>query len=89
MKKDKNIVMGLTYIRQIKGISMIELATIIKVTKATVSKWERLKMPLTKNRLKQLSSIFKIEEKYFQKVLTKNDKLYILQTEMNFIKQEV
>lgn len=69
--------LGLTYIRKIYGFSMDELAIKLEVSKQTISKWENLKIPISLDRVKQLSEIFSIPENYFSKELNEIEKLEV------------
>lgn len=69
---------GLTYIREIKNMTMETLADTLGTTKQNISLWENSptrKIP-TKY-LPQLSTVFRLPEHYFQMELTEEDKLDI------------
>ena len=68
---------GLYFIRKLYNMSMDELAHNLNITKQTVSKWEKRKIPISDKRLNQLSNLFNIQEKYFQKELNEIDELEI------------
>jgi transcriptional regulator with XRE-family HTH domain len=64
-------------------MSMDELAHNLNITKQTVSKWEKRKIPISDKRLNQLSNLFNIQEKYFQKELNEIDELEIQNIKLN------
>ena len=59
---------GLTYIRKRCGISIIELANAINVSRQAVSSWENGRRPLPEARAQQLSDFFGIGKEYFGKI---------------------
>lgn len=74
---------GLYFIRKLYNMSMDELAHNLNITKQTVSKWEKRKIPISDKRLNQLSKIFNIPEKYFQKELDEIDRMEIQNIKLN------
>lgn len=64
-------------------MSMDELAHNLNITKQTVSKWEKRKIPISDKRLNQLSKIFNIPQKYFQKELDEIDRMEIQNIKLN------
>lgn len=74
---------GLYFIRKLYNMSMDELAHNLNITKQTVSKWEKRKIPISDKRLNQLSNLFNIQEKYFQKELNEIDELEIQNIKLN------
>lgn len=87
---DKKSKTGLHYIRNLYNITLDDLGEkVLGVGKATVSKYESGKIPISKDKLKQLSEYFDINEEYFQKELTEADKVIIqknkLRWEINFV----
>jgi transcriptional regulator with XRE-family HTH domain len=77
---------GLTYIRQVKGISMQELAKQLKVSKQTISKWENKIVKISEDRQIDLEYIFIIDRKYIINEVTDEAKLIILNKEIANIK---
>ncbi|ADK14725.1 Helix-turn-helix domain protein [Clostridium ljungdahlii DSM 13528] len=74
---------GLYFIRKLYNMSMDELAHNLNITKQTVSKWEKRKIPISDKRLNQLSKIFNIPQKYFQKELDEIDRMEIQNIKLN------
>ena len=68
---------GLEYIRKINGDTVETLATKLNITKSLVSQWENRRKPIPQKRLIELSKVYGIPEKYFNKELTKADELTI------------
>lgn len=70
---------GLYYIRNLYGITMEKLSDdILKVGKATISKYESGKIPISNVKLMMLSRYFDdIEEDYFCRILSEKDKIHI------------
>jgi len=80
---------GLTYIRNLYNESLDDIGKILGVSKQSVHQWEMGLRPIPDERLKQLGEIFNLKEQYFNKELTNNDKIYILEQEiirLKFIK---
>lgn len=68
---------GLKYIRTLFNDTGEEVAEKLGVTKVTISKWENGIKPIPQKRITELSRIYGISEKYFNKELTKADELTI------------
>lgn len=68
---------GLTYIRNLYNFSMDDLSKKLSVSKQTISKWENKKIPISEERLEQLSEVFKIPKEYFSKDLFSFDEANI------------
>lgn len=73
---------GLTYIRQIKGLSMQDVADMIGVTKQTISKWEGGLKPISYSSLKSLSEKLNIQEYIIVKEVDNITKVIILKEEI-------
>jgi len=74
---------GLIYIRKLYDMSMEDVAQKLGITKQTISKWEKQKIPISDKRLRQLSNLFNIPEKYFQGEISDLNKLYIQKIKLN------
>ena len=68
---------GLKYIRTLFNDTGEDVAEKLGVTKVTISKWENGIKPIPQKRLTELSEIYGIPEKYFNKELTKIEELKI------------
>lgn len=79
---------GLEYILNLFNMQHNELAEKLGIKKQNINLWVKNKQKIPKKHIPKLSSIFGIEEDYFQKELTKIDELNIqnlkIQNEMQY-----
>lgn len=68
---------GLEYVRKQNGDTVETLATKLGLTKSLISQWENGRKPIPSKRLIQLSELYGLPEKYFNKELNKSDQLKI------------
>lgn len=68
---------GLEYVRKQNGDTVEALATKLGITKSLISQWENGRKPIPSKRLIQLSELYGLPEKYFNKELNKSDQLKI------------
>ena len=68
---------GLEYVRKQNGDTVETLATKLGITKSLISQWENGRKPIPSKRLIQLSELYGLPEKYFNKELNKSDQLKI------------
>jgi transcriptional regulator with XRE-family HTH domain len=59
---------GLQYIRKDFGMTLAALGKKMGVSRQTISQWEQGTCPIPDSRLKELSNIFNLPEKYFKEV---------------------
>lgn len=74
---------GLEYIRKNNGDTVEALANKLNITKSLVSQWENGRKPIPAKRLAELSKIYGIPEKYFNKELTRIEELKIEQKRLS------
>lgn len=68
---------GLEYVRKQNGDTVEALALKLGITKSLISQWENGRKPIPSKRLIQLSELYGLPEKYFNKELNKSDQLKI------------
>ena len=68
---------GLEYVRKQNGDTVEALATKLGITKSLISQWENGRKSIPSKRLIQLSELYGLPEKYFNKELNKSDQLKI------------
>lgn len=68
---------GLEYVRKQNGDTVEALAIKLGITKSLISQWENGRKPIPSKRLIQLSELYGLPEKYFNKELNKSDQLKI------------
>ncbi|AKN32327.1 XRE family transcriptional regulator [Clostridium carboxidivorans P7] len=75
--------LGISYIRELFNLSMTDLAKQLGVSKQVISQYEGGKTRISDKRVKQISDMFKIPEKYISKELTDLDKLEMQKAKLN------
>jgi transcriptional regulator with XRE-family HTH domain len=79
---------GLEYVLMISGTQHTKLADQLNMSRQNINLWIKSKQPVSKKHLDVLSEMFKVPHEYFNKILTKEDKLFLLDCEKKRIEQE-
>ncbi|AKA70170.1 helix-turn-helix domain-containing protein [Clostridium scatologenes] len=66
---------GLSYIRELYNLSMQDLADKLSISRQVVHQWESKKVRVADKRIKQISQMFNMSEKYIGNDVTEIDKL--------------
>jgi transcriptional regulator with XRE-family HTH domain len=79
---------GLEYVLMISGTQHTKLANQLNMSRQNVNLWIKGKQLVSKKHLDVLSEMFKVPQLYFNKEITKEDKLFLLNCEINRINSE-
>lgn len=80
---------GLKFIISIHGMNYTELARKLHVSRQHVNIWALGRMNISEDRLVQLSKLFQLPQKYFQKNLSKKDKIEIYKIMIDKLQKEI
>jgi len=72
-----NLVIGLEYITKENHMSLTEVATLLGITRKSISNWTKGWQSIPKKHLGKLSTYFGVPEHYFQKELNDSEKLEV------------
>lgn len=71
---------NLKQLREVQGLSQVEVANALGVTKQTVYKWERGITPVSTSHWSKIASLLKVDQDHFEDILIETLKAYAIET---------